>query len=401
MVYFAVLLRVRQAKHPLRDDIPLDLRGAALDGIGPRAEPFARELEIALGKARSGPAESRGTRDLLPKLVARLLQFSRNNLEDGGFGPRISSGLRFLRDAIESELKSFFFHPKRGDLLAHHGVLEPLSIPIKMMPSFLDELALAASGLTSDARADIGTLVLKQGLPNGPAVADLPDDVADRNANVLEEGLAERRRAADEIDVANGNSLTLHIDEEEGDSALLAILLTRAHEAKDPIALIRMRRPGLLTVDDELVAVALGLHLHIGKIGAGVRFRIALTPADLTTRDLREVLVFLLLVSELEERRADHREPKTNHRTRKAEGTHLFVEDGRMLPAEAGAAIFFGPSRRREAALITDIAPFEHVGIDGRMLLPTPVTIERAGRGCAAKRSGRVGLEELADFHTE
>ena len=53
-----------------------------------------------------------------------------------------------------------------------------------------------------------------------------------------------------------------------------------AHQAKDPVRVVRVRRPDLLAVDDEVVAVllrlALGLFVVIGVLGLGFRLGLRL-----------------------------------------------------------------------------------------------------------------------------
>ena len=69
----------------------------------------------------------------------------------------------------------------------------------------------------------------------------------------------------------------------------------RAHQREDPVGQVAVRGPHLAAVHDEVVAVAHRAGLERGEVGAGVRLRVALAPADLAARDLRQVLALLLL----------------------------------------------------------------------------------------------------------
>ncbi len=51
-----------------------------------------------------------------------------------------------------------------------------------------------------------------------------------------------------------------------------------AHQAEDQVGVLRQRRPGLLAVDDVVVAVALGRGLERGEVGARARLGEALAP---------------------------------------------------------------------------------------------------------------------------
>ena len=53
-----------------------------------------------------------------------------------------------------------------------------------------------------------------------------------------------------------------------------------AHEAENPVGVLRQRGPGLLAVDDVCVAVALGPGAQRGQVGPGAGFGKALAPAD-------------------------------------------------------------------------------------------------------------------------
>src|SRR5690606_19342078 len=292
-------------------------------------------------------------------------------------------------------------HAELGDLLAEHGVFDLALAPGEMTARAIHELTLSAAGHAADARADVGAFVREERLADGPALVDLADDVPHRHADVLEEDLAEGRGAADEVDLARRDAGRLHVDEDEGDALLLLRRRVRADEAEDPIALVRVRRPDLLAVEDEVIAVALRAHLDVGEVGAGAGLGIALAPADLAARDLGEVLPLELFAPVLEARRADHCEAETHAGAREAHRAHLLPEDRGVLAAQARAAVFTRPGGRREAALVADVAPAEDVGIDGRVLLAAPIAVEGPAGRRAPERLGRVLLEERADFFAE
>ena len=59
------------------------------------------------------------------------------------------------------------------------------------------------------------------------------------------------------MDRPHRDARRLHVDQQEGDALLLLGRRVGAHEAEDPVGVLRQGRPGLLAVDDVVVAVAL------------------------------------------------------------------------------------------------------------------------------------------------
>jgi hypothetical protein len=60
------MVSIRQAKHPLGDDVQLDLGRAALDRIGFRAQPFPRETKFIVREAFAVPSEALETSSFSP-----------------------------------------------------------------------------------------------------------------------------------------------------------------------------------------------------------------------------------------------------------------------------------------------------------------------------------------------
>src|SRR3546814_4477763 len=69
---------------------------------------------------------------------------------------------------------------------------------------------------------------------------------------------------------------------------LLLRILVGADEEESPVGMLRQRRPGLLPVDDIVVAVAHGRRAQAGKIRTRARLRIALAPPILARQDARQ-----------------------------------------------------------------------------------------------------------------
>ncbi len=79
-----------------------------------------------------------------------------------------------------------------------------------------------------------------------------------------------------------------------------------AHEGKDPVGFVSVRRPDFLAIDEVVVALVFTLGLKVCKVRAGAWFRITLTPADFAAHDLRQVLFLLFFVGKFKKCRAKH-----------------------------------------------------------------------------------------------
>src|SRR3546814_21086099 len=111
-------------------------------------------------------------------------------------------------------------------------------------------------------------------------------------------------------DRANGDPRRFHVDQKEADAFLLLRILVGADEEESPVGMLRQRRPGLLPVDDIVVAVAHGRCAQAGKIRTRARLRIALDPPILDRQDARKEMSLLLGRADSVDDRTDHRETK-------------------------------------------------------------------------------------------
>ena len=103
------------------------------------------------------------------------------------------------------------------------------------------------------------------------------------------------------------------------------------HQAKDPVGVIGVGRPDLLARDDEIVAVALGAGLQRGEVRSGVRFGIALAPADQAGGDLRQMLFLLRIGAVFQQRRSEHGNAERDQRLPRADRRHLLAHDLGLL----------------------------------------------------------------------
>lgn len=133
-----------------------------------------------------------------------------------------------------------------------------------------------------------------------------------------------------------------------------------AAQKEAPVGVLRKRRPGLLAVDDVVVAVPHGSGLEIGKVRACARFRIALAPPHIARDDAGEVAGLLLGIAEGVDHGADHRDAEGQRHDGAGAGV-FFRPDVALGRSPAGAAIFDGPCRDRPALAPQDLVPGEEV----------------------------------------
>src|SRR6185295_13506588 len=102
-----------------------------------------------------------------------------------------------------------------------------------------------------------------------------------------------------------------------GDAGLLLRSRIGAAEAEDHVGVLGERGPGLLAVDDPLVALALSLGLERGEVGTGAGLRKALAPPVVDIGNARQIFLLLLLIAEGVDHGADHADAEGERRRRR------------------------------------------------------------------------------------
>ena len=143
------------------------------------------------------------------------------------------------------------------------------------------------------------------------------------------------------------------------------------------------RRPHLLAVEHPLVAVALGARLHVGEIGAGIGFGVALAPDLRAVEDAGEESLFLRVGREVHDRRTEQSFADDADPARTAGARVLLVEDHLLHEGGAPTAVFGGPAEA------DPVRP-------AQLLFPLPALIEQLVlvAGAAAAAHHRVGAFE-------
>jgi hypothetical protein len=232
--------------------------------------------------------------------------------------------------------------------------------PLTSRSASLTHLTQRALGVgdTGDTRA----LVCQQRLGIGPALVLLADQVFDRHANVVELHLVQAVVVVDGLDRVDLDALGLHVDEQEADTVLLLALAAGAHEAEDPVRVLRIGGPDLGSVDHVVIAIQLGPGLQGGEVGAGAGLRVALAPPVLALEDARQEALLLLLVTEGVDHRRHHLQ---------AEGHHVADTAGRTLALiNDSSASASSPRRRAPRASSGQPSPFRRASAATRRWHP-------------------------------
>ncbi len=126
-----------------------------------------------------------------------------------------------------------------------------------------------------------------------------------------------------------------------------------AHEDENPVGVLGERRPGLLAVDDVLVALALGRGFQARRDRPGPRFGKALAPPIVEIGDARQKLLLLRLRAESGDHRPDHVGLNARAPARRC-SCNLLAEDLAAARRPPGAAPFVRPVRNRPSLFVED-----------------------------------------------
>ena len=205
------------------------------------------------------------------------------------FRSRRAAGRHGRERAQLAHLQRLDLQVEVGDLRGEGGIVGQGRAVGRLAARDVAQAAHAALG--GRHLGDAQPLVGEQELGAGPALAFLADAVLDRHPHVIEEHVVHVMRAVEHDDRPHRDAGRLHVDQQEGDALLRLGLGVGAHQAEDPVAPVGERGPGLLAVDDVVVApLIIGTHrpgAQAGEVGAGARLGIALAPRHGRLADAR------------------------------------------------------------------------------------------------------------------
>ena len=179
-----------------------------------------------------------------------------------------------------------------------------------------------------------------------PARVEWSEQGVGGHADVVEENLGEVGGTVERDQRTGLDARQPHVDDEAGDALVLGRLRIGAHVQLAPVGAVPERRPDLLTVHHEVVAVADGAGAKRRQVGACLGLRHALTPDVVGAHHAGQQRALLVIGSVVHDRRsdvvhADHVERHGSSRSR-----HLLGVDQLLEHRRAAAAVFLRPGHR-------------------------------------------------------
>ena len=156
----------------------------------------------------------------------------------------------------------------------------------------------------------------------------------------------------DPVEAAHGDPVAVHREQEDGDAVASVGAVAHALDPREevtPLGPQGPRRPDLLAGDAVPLAVGHRARLHVGEVGARVRFAEALAPEALALGDQGEVQRLLLRGAVVEDRRADPVGAVVLPATRLEVRPHLFADGDRRREVEVLASVLGGPVGHQQA----------------------------------------------------
>src|SRR5262245_1734093 len=369
-----------EAQDPLGHDVALDLRRAAGDGAGEAAQvplpPRRRRRLDAERLDRAAAAvgvEPVGAQRLHHPQRRLLRGLGPEQLEDrllGGLDPLAGLGQRPVAE-----------QPQR--LGVDHQVAEPVEHPVVVgQPPVDDDVpALVDEGVEPLGEPEPQHRPLVAERPGGdpPPLVQLADEVLGRHLDVVEEHLVEVEVVGpdDRPERPPGQPRAVGRDHQATDALVLGRLGIGADEGQDHVGVVRPRRPHLLPVHDEAVAVERRPGPQPGQVGPGVGLAHPQGGGDLGPQDRHRPPPLLLLGPEDQDRRGDDAQPLR------------VVAAGDVAAAELLLVDELLDERGVVAAELGRVAGQEPAGVD-QLARPLPGPVRDVGRrpGPGRQRGG-------------
>ena len=100
------------------------------------------------------------------------------------------------------------------------------------------------------------SLMGENGVGDRPTLPWRSDEIAGGDSGIIKEDFTEVHVGGDVHDGSCRESWGFHVHKKETDSGLFLDLGVRPHETEDPVGLVRVAGPDLLTIDHKVVAIA-------------------------------------------------------------------------------------------------------------------------------------------------
>ena len=168
------------------------------------------------------------------------------------------AGFPFVHEPFAMRTERQIFDVKQCHLCAQHGFFGQYSLHRRTDGSY--------AAIAAHARNHLA-LMPEQIFRNIPSAIQFANDLVLGHHDIVEECFAERRIARNQLDWLGRNAGRFHVEQQEAD-ALIFVGLVGAHEAENPICLVRIRRPDFLAIDDPMISLVFAKGLHRYKVTA-------------------------------------------------------------------------------------------------------------------------------------
>ena len=296
-----------------------------------------------------------GAEQLERELRHALVRLRPLQLEDRAFGARDPGPLERRERAVRGDAERLELDPLARDRVALHRCRTAVARELERA----SDLHLEPG---DEREAERAALVEERRHRDVPAAADLADHVLERHLDAAQEDLVELGLARDLAQRPHLDAGRVHVDDQVGEAGVALRVGVGAGEEDAEVRDVRVRRPDLLPVDDEAVALEARRRADAGEIGAGTGLREPLAP-DLVGREERLQVARLLRVGAArDDRRPGHPEPD-HADVRRRLGARLLLEVDRLEPRrEPAPAVLLRPRDPDPAAVVERAAPGAHLG---------------------------------------
>src|SRR5262245_36521180 len=375
----------RKPEHPLGDDVAQDLVGAARDAHARRREVGVLPQRL-LRREVGVDHRAHGALQLHREGGHLLAQRGAHRLSDRALGARGRAAADRRERAVARVLEALRADVEVRQLLAHRAVLDR-GTPLEAgRPREAEEVAHPPG---TAAGADGDALVHERGQRHAPAVADAPEPVLLRDADVVQEDLVEARGAVDLADRAHLDPGRVHVDDEVGEARVLRGVGIGAGHDHPEVAEVGERAPDLLSGEHPPVAAPGCARAQAREVAARAGLAEELAPDDLAARHLAHPARLLLRRAVRHDRRTEHPVPDRVDVGGRREAGLLLVPDRLFHAAEVPAPVLLGPGEAGPARV-------ELARLPGLRLAQGLVVLALAER-VAARLVGRARLRVLLE----
>src|SRR5713226_2174414 len=177
-----------------------------------------------------------------------------------------------------------------------------------------------------------------------PSFVERPDEILLGHLHVVEKDLVEVMVPIHYDQRTHVDARRSHVvDDQVADALVLGSARIGAREQKHLVGILRAGCPDFRSVDNEVIALEIGMCLQAREIGTRARLGIALAPDIVAREDARQIMLFLLLARPLHKGRAEQADTGITGKDWCARPEIFLVEDDLLDQACRAPAVFLWP----------------------------------------------------------